>query len=571
MLAFEVKIPIIVLKQRQFKMGNIMKTICVCLILSIFVFTQAQLFAAFSYVNNNPVTTVVPYGGTFTYSVSWSGGSENYEGATNLAYLSDLSTPHSTLNIGTYYPGAYTYSYTISGAVSTDEGAYYLQIYPGYNLASIYTTSVDLYLSPAILSQPTNTVCISGSSTTMGIAAGPNTATFQWFNAANQSSITSSSTSPILTPTIANSGELVYCKIINSYGSVSSSNALLTVGVTPSIDSQPTNVAAAFGGSATFSVVLSGTPTQPVYYQWYKNGTVMTNANLSSITISPIGVSDLGMYRVLITNFFGSITSSSAALSGNAPTIAVQPTNIYTIIGSNALFSVVANGTQPLYYQWYANGNAIQGANLSYFILPSVTNSENGTFAVAVSNLLGWIASSNATLNVGIPASITIQPKDIAVVQGQDDAFTVGVSGTPPFFFTWKGTLSAYNDHTYVVGTSSNYDIYSWAGPYNYNVSGNYAVVISNFYGCVTSSVATLLLGVPPQILNIFDCTNNNVMLTMNGTAGFCYLLQESTDLSSISNWQSIRSIMTDSNGVWTFTDTNGFINPAVFYRVTIP
>ncbi len=400
-----------------------------------------QLFAQFDYVDNNAPITIVPYGGTYTYSVSWTRIVQSqYGGVVLWGLYFDGGQELQSYGNGTIYPNAYTFAYTISGVAGNNDGDYNLLLEVSTNgevPTTFHTTNVYLHISPATLTQPTNTICISGSTTTMGIAAGPRTATFQWFDAATGATVTGAGGSPSFSPTTANSGERVYCKIWNAYGSVSSSNALLTVGIAPTISTQPAGTAATFGGNATFSVTLSGTPTPPLYYQWYKNGTPLPGANLGSIIISPIGLTDLGAYQVVITNLFGSVTSSSASLVGSSPAITIQPTNLYAALGSSATFSVAATGTAPLSYQWYENGEAIQGANLSYIILPLVTNTDAGTFAVVVSNVLGRVDSSIATLNVGIGVSIISQPTDLSVVDGgQGGSFSVSVAGTPPYFYT---------------------------------------------------------------------------------------------------------------------------------------
>ena len=67
-------------------------------------------------------------------------------------------------------------------------------------------------------------------------------------------------------------------------------------------------------------------------------------------------------------------TSKTSSKSNNEDAIITQPTNQAVILGSTASFSVTANGTQPLSYQWHFNGT-----NSS---LLTMTNVQGATFLV---------------------------------------------------------------------------------------------------------------------------------------------------------------------------------------------
>ncbi|HEX4264742.1 MAG TPA: FG-GAP-like repeat-containing protein [Verrucomicrobiae bacterium] len=82
------------------------------------------------------------------------------------------------------------------------------------------------------------------------------------------------------------------------------------------------------------------------------------------------------------------------------PTITIQPTNLVVSVGSNATFSVTADGAAPLYYQWYVGTNSIPSATNSTLVFTTVSATNAGIYHVTVTNLFGSITSSNATLTV---------------------------------------------------------------------------------------------------------------------------------------------------------------------------
>src|SRR6266481_1538889 len=89
--------------------------------------------------------------------------------------------------------------------------------------------------------------------------------------------------------------------------------------VAPYITGQPANQTVAPGQAATFSVAAAG--TAPLNYQWQKNGADIPGATLSSYTTPVTTASDSGeMFRVMISNTAGSVTSNSATLTVTAGT-----------------------------------------------------------------------------------------------------------------------------------------------------------------------------------------------------------------------------------------------------------
>lgn len=93
----------------------------------------------------------------------------------------------------------------------------------------------------------------------------------------------------------------------------------------------------------------------------------------------------------------GNLILAAPGVAG-APVITGQPTDAIAAPGTTAGFSVVAQGTPPLGYQWRANGTNIPGATSDSLVLPNVGPALVGQYSVVVSSGALSTASLAATL-----------------------------------------------------------------------------------------------------------------------------------------------------------------------------
>ncbi len=266
------------------------------------------------------------------------------------------------------------------------------------------TQSVPL----SLMVQPASVTVTAGQPATFSVlASGTAPISYQWRkNTANISGATAASYTTPATTT-ADSGSKFDVVVMNNSGSITSSQATLTVNAAtnaPAITTQPVNQSVTAGQTATFSAVASG--TAPLSYQWRKNTANIGGATASSYTTPATTSADNGAkFDVVVSNTAGNITSAQATLTVNAapvaPTISTQPANQTVNAGQTATFSVVASGTAPLTYQWQKNGVAITGATAASYTTPVTTTADSGElFRVVVSNSAGNVTSNSATLTV---------------------------------------------------------------------------------------------------------------------------------------------------------------------------
>jgi len=180
----------------------------------------------------------------------------------------------------------------------------------------------------------------------------------------------------------------------------------------PFIALQPVSIVNNFGSNASFSVTSYG--SEPLQYQWFKNGVALTNAaNLSGVTsnnltIAQASKTDEGSYSILVGNAFGNVTSVEASLTVDDPFISLQPTNQYQELGQSGFFAVVAGGTQPLHYQWLkdglvlANGTNATGVTNSLLSINQLMETDAGAYTVVVGNQYGSVTSVVARMDLNL-------------------------------------------------------------------------------------------------------------------------------------------------------------------------
>lgn len=92
--------------------------------------------------------------------------------------------------------------------------------------------------------------------------------------------------------------------------------------------------------------------------------------------------------------------NSGVETATQAPSIVSQPGNQSIPMGLSTKFSVTANGW-PMSFQWMKNGLAVPGATNESYTTPAAAFADSGSvFSVTISNSLGTVTSSGATLTV---------------------------------------------------------------------------------------------------------------------------------------------------------------------------
>lgn len=110
--------------------------------------------------------------------------------------------------------------------------------------------------------------------------------------------------------------------------------------------------------------------------------------------------------------------AGAAALGWAAPTVTVPPVPVSVAAGAPAVFTVTANDTAPLTYQWWRDEEALVGATGASCTLPAPTSADSGAvFRVVVASANGCVFCA--------PVALTVDP------------------ALPPGFPSWAAAIPA--------------------------------------------------------------------------------------------------------------------------------
>jgi hypothetical protein len=409
--------------------------------------------------------------------------------------------------------GATNSSYSVANAQPTDAGNYSVIVTNVYGSLTSHVATLTV-TNISILTQPTSQLVFQGKSGTFSVVAIAGTPlAYQWlFNNADISGATNSSYS-VRNAQPANAGN--YSVIVaNPYGRVTSSVAALEVIVPTDIDVAFTSASvtsktglAATGVSAndfwnTYDVVNTSDLPNLKYVDGTSSGADLTEVNVYSVSANGSSDPMYGVYVWASVNIILQITNLFPGeydfyFYGHGDMN--NQNGVYQLTAGSQSYGTEATTTEPgwLSSAWQEGVQYVEFSDVTVEAGQTITITvEPGAIQYAVLSGMQIVPSSPFPI-------ILAQPLNQEVNPGASATFSVIAGGTAPLAYQWL-----FDNADISGATNSTYSVTN-AQPAN---AGNYAVIVTNALGSVTSVVATLSVTGP--LTTLIDVAFTSALVT---------------------------------------------------------
>ncbi len=227
-------------------------------------------------------------------------------------------------------PGAIGRILRIAPAQASDAGTYSVALANQAGVTLSNNAQIDVYAvesSPTIAVHPASTALALGQIKFIQVKLHPaslnSSISYRWYKdgtlLANPPGAEpqNSTTNDTLFLTGASSAPGRYSVTVSSStGSVTSDTALVSLlpgEGAPVFLRQPAAQTVTLGSHVAFNVYAEGAPS--LSYQWFKNGTPITNETFSTLSLPAVSATSAGLYSVTATNSFGVATSETVRLA----------------------------------------------------------------------------------------------------------------------------------------------------------------------------------------------------------------------------------------------------------------
>ncbi len=333
---------------------------------------------------------------------------------------------------------------------------------------------------------------------------------------------------------------------------------LVATNAAPRIPLQPADGCTVRGATASFTGAAVG--AAPLNYFWYKDGARLANmGNVSGsasarLVISNVCAADAGKYSLVVSNGYGSATSTGALLTVYAP-------GLPSAVTFDDFTNSTAGAAIPAGY-----GN-LTWLNFNHLDAVNTTSRPSGY-------QVGMISSNNVAFNsYGQPASLTSTGLfsfiSAYLTAAWNDGLQLRVEG-------YNGGQLIYSNSYSLNATARTFiqfnylgvqevDFISWGGTlhpgYNHSEPAE-QFVLDN------AVISTQLQPLWLPALQMPTSDGSTIMLSWNAAAGGRYQVQCTGDLTR-PNWNNLGSTLLATNSVGAYSDAT-LTQTQRFYRIVL-
>ena len=339
----------------------------------------------------------------------------------------------------------------------------------------------------------------------------------------------------------------------------------------PTFTTQPQSQTVTVGSNVTFTAAASG--ATPLGYQWRFNNGNITGATNPSVTLMNVQTSNAGNYTVVVTNGYGSDTSSTAALtvlivSSVSVSSSKNPSGFKDSVTFTASLPADATGSVT----FLTNGVAMSTGSLSSgtatgatTLLPRGTTTltaqypGDGKYLGSTNDLAGGQVVTNHSPVAG--TAYFNRPQNISLKLAISGLLT-NVTDADSDTITLTGVSSSTPGAT--VKTNSTQVLYASTN----NAGDSFSYTVSDSHGgSATGSVVITVAGQNTGQNATVSISGSTATLTFYGVPGLSYITQRSTNLT---DWVNISTNTAPAGVLFQVTDNSAPAGSA-YYRLSTP
>jgi uncharacterized delta-60 repeat protein len=262
--------------------------------------------------------------------------------------------------------------------------------------------------------------------------------------------------------------------------------ALLRLGVSPAIGMQPQGLTVECGTSTNMSVAASGYPSPA--YQWRLAGTNLIGATNAGYSFAAT-LARAGGYTVVVTNSFGSVTSTVA----NATVVDTTPPTVSSAPGSQTNTS--DSNCQYVLPDFRGSVSASDCSGVTIAQSPgpgSVLGVGNTLVTLTTTDGFSHVVTNTLTVTVRdiTPPTFSVVPHDITILAGLATNLTATAIDCSPVSYQW------FRNGSSLAGANAGTNPIPVASATN---AGYYTVVATSGGGSVTSSIVLVTVAALPS------------------------------------------------------------------------
>ena len=366
---------------------------------------------------------------------------------------------------------AYAYQWFLNGELisgasnpnylASIAGDYHLEITSGDCSAISNTLSLSVSTITITSNSPTNVVLIPGQTQVLSIMTNASSPEYAWY-VDNQLIVGEIQSS--LSVTIPGIYKVVVSENLTCYNEIEllftvsyPSDFAVYIGADNYVSCQSSPVILALEELTT---VISGTtiiiPNSTSFnYQWYKDGVLIPNANLSTYTISDANQNGNYYLEVEIPGVGVRVSNSVLIELFSVSNLTITPDGPFCTATSEVIIS--SSITELSYnYQWFLDNQPITGANSSVY-----TATDEGIYYLEISSGNCIVSSNPISLTLGVLDVISSSNALVVLIPGQTENLFINTNAINPTYewFLNDILIASVTSNSLVVDTPGIYKV----------------------------------------------------------------------------------------------------------------